>query len=381
MALGEAAVGEAGRPRTADVEIFTDGVSKFDALESAIGAAQHHVHLEYYIWEPDRVGTRLRDALCRRAEAGIEVRVLVDGFGSSNAHDRFWRPLRAAGGDVRRFNALSFNRWQPRMANFRTHRKIAVIDGQVGFTGGMNVSDVHTGQSAGQAAWRDSHLRLHGHAVRGLQVVFFEDWHYAGGDAPDIDPYLPNPDAVLPGQHVAQVLSSGPDENLDAIHKTFFSAIAGATERVFLTTPYFVPDEATFHALTTAAIRGADVRILVPLGGDVPLVAAAARSYYPELLEAGARIFEYGPPVLHAKTLVVDGTLAQVGTANFDNRSFRLNFEVAISLYDAGLCDVLAETFERDLTRALEVTPAQLASASFPSRLGASAARLLSPIL
>ena len=136
-----------------------------------------------------------------------------------------------------------------------------------------------------------------------------------------------------------------------------------------------------FHALTTAALRGADVRILVPLGGDVPLVAAAARSYYPELLEAGARIFEYGPPVLHAKTIVVDDTLAQVGTANFDNRSFRLNFEVAVNLYDPGLCDELAATFEKDLRHAREVTLDMLRNASFPQRFAASAARLLSPIL
>ncbi|MFK7990812.1 MAG: cardiolipin synthase [Sandaracinaceae bacterium] len=381
IALGEAAVGEAGRTRTAEVHVYTDGKSKYAALEAAIARAEHHVHLEYYIWEPDTVGTRLRDALCRRAKDGIEVRVLVDGFGSSKAHDRFWRPLRDAGGDVRRFNAFSLARWRPRMANFRTHRKIVVVDGRVGFTGGMNVTDVHTEEVSKEAAWRDSHLELHGPAVKGLQVVFFEDWHYAGGDAPDIGPYLPVPGAVAPGGHVVQVLSSGPDENLDAIHKTFFSSIAGAGERVFLTTPYFVPDEATFHALTTAAVRGADVRILVPLGGDVPLVAAAARSYYPELLEAGARIFEYGPPVLHAKTLVVDDTLAQVGTANFDNRSFRLNFEVAVNLFDAGLCDELAKTFERDLENAREVTKSQVEHASFPSRLGASAARLLSPIL
>ena len=217
--------------------------------------------------------------------------------------------------------------------------------------------------------------------MRGLQVVFFEDWHYACGDAPEIAKYLPPPGEVAPGGHVIQVVSSGPDENLDAIHKLFFSSIAGAGRRVYLTTPYFVPDEATFHALTTAAVRGADVRILVPLGGDVPLVAAAARSYYPELIEAGARIYEYGPPVLHAKTLVVDDTLAQVGTANFDNRSFRLNFEVVVNLYDAGICDELAGQFEKDLERAREITADMIRDASFVRRVTTSAARLLSPIL
>ncbi|HJL19745.1 MAG TPA: cardiolipin synthase [Sandaracinaceae bacterium LLY-WYZ-13_1] len=381
MSLCEAAVGLAGRPRTAEVRIFTEGRAKYAALEAAIAEATHHVHLEYYIWEPDRIGTRLRDRLCERAKAGVKVRVLVDGFGSSKAHDRFWKPLRDAGGDVRRFNALTLARWRPRMANFRTHRKIVVVDGTVGFTGGMNVTDVHTDEHTGEEAWRDTHVELRGLAVKGLQMVFFEDWLYAGGDARDIDAYLPAPGSVPAASRVCQIVSSGPDENLDAIHKLFFASIAGAGARVLLTTPYFVPDEATFHALTTAALRGADVRILVPKGGDVPLVAAAARSYYPELLEAGARIFEYGPPVLHSKTLVVDDALALVGTANFDNRSFRLNFEVVVAAYDAGTADELARAFEHDLTHAREITLAMVRGAPFHTRLAASAARLLSPIL
>jgi cardiolipin synthase len=381
LALGEAAVGRAGRPRLASVRLWTEGQGAYAALEEAIAGATHHIHLEYYIWEPDRIGTRLRDALAARARSGVEVRVLVDGFGSGGARDRFWEPLREAGGDVRRFNALTLTRWRPRMTNFRTHRKIAIVDGSRGFTGGMNISDVHTAEHHGASAWRDTHIELHGAAVRGLQVVFFEDWHYAAGTVPSIERYLPSDAVPSNDARIVQVLSSGPDENLDAIHKLFFASIAGAGSRVLLTTPYFVPDEATFHALTTAAIRGADVRILVPKGSDVPLVAAAARSYFPELLEAGARVFEYGPPVLHAKTLVVDDTLALVGTANFDNRSFRLNFEVAVATYDAGVSDELAAAFDSDLHHAVELTLRDLRNAPFRSRLAASAARLLSPLL
>lgn len=383
IALCEHAAGRAARPRHAALEILRTGRAKYAALERAISEASHHVHLEYYIWEPDRIGTRLRDALVERAKAGVEVRVLVDGFGSSKAHDRFWGPLVEAGGRVRRFNELSLARWRPRMANFRTHRKIAVIDGAVGFTGGMNVTDVHTDEHSGEAAWRDTHVRLEGPAVKGLSMVFFEDWGYATGEPAQIAPYVAERErtSAPAGSVWTQIVASGPDEDLDAIHKLFFASIAGAGRRVLLTTPYFVPDEPIFQALTTAALRGADVRVLVPAAGDVPLVAAAARSYYPELVAAGVRIFEHGAPVLHAKTLVIDDVVAIVGTANTDNRSFRLNFEVVCAIYDAATCEELAAMFAQDLERSREVTRNDIRKEPFARRLYTSAARLLSPIL
>jgi len=376
----ECTVGRAGRPRRADARLFFDGKSKYDALEAAIREAGRHIHLEYYIWEPDVTGTRLRDLLIERAEAGVEIRVLVDGFGSSNAHDRFWQPLRDAGGQVRRFNEVTLMRWRPRMVNFRTHRKIVVLDGIVGFTGGMNVTDVHTSDVSNEAAWRDTHLEIRGHAVKGLQMVFFEDWHYAGGDAPEVDRYLPTGSSLDFGKYTAQIVSSGPDENLDAIHKLFFTAIAAAKERVQLTTPYFVPDETVLAALTAAALGGVDVRVLVPEGGDQPFVAAAARSYYPELLEAGVKIYEMTDPVLHAKTLVVDD-LAVIGTANTDTRSFRLNFEVVVAFEERELADELAVVFERDLSSADRVSLDALRKAPLTRRLVSSVARLFSPIL
>ncbi len=377
--LCENTVGQAARLRRGTLQLFNTGAEKYAALEVALANAEHHIHLEYYIWEPDTIGTRLRDRLVERARSGVEVRVLVDGFGSSKAHDRFWRPLREAGGEVRRFNALTLTRWRPRMANFRTHRKIAVIDGTVGFTGGMNVSDVHTAEVSGDDAWRDTHARIDGSAVKGLQLVFFEDWHYATGSAPDGHAYVPPGDE---GEgELLQIVSSGPDENLDAIHKLYFSAIAGSHQRVWLTTPYFVPDDSIVHALSAAALRGADVRVLVPEKGDVPVVAAAARSYYPELLEVGVKIFEHTGPVLHAKTLIVDDYLAVVGTANTDNRSFRLNFEVLVAAYERGTCDTLGRDFHADLRQSRRVTRKDLNRVTFAERLVTSTARLLSPLL
>ncbi|MBX3270640.1 MAG: cardiolipin synthase [Sandaracinaceae bacterium] len=377
----ERTVGRAGQPRRADLVVHYDGDAKYAALERAIAEAKRHIHLEYYIWEPDRVGTRLRDRLIERAKGGVEVRVLVDGFGSNKAHDRFWAPLREAGGQVRRFNELTLLRWRPRMVNFRTHRKIAVIDGEVGFTGGMNVADVHSREVSGDAAWRDTHVELRGPGVKGLQVVFFEDWHYAGGDAPEVDEYLPDIGPFASGDYLVQVVSSGPDEGLDAIHKLFFTSIAAAVRRVELTTPYFVPDETMLSALMSAALGGVDVTVLVPEGGDAPFVAAAARSYYPELLEAGVKIYEHrDPPVLHAKTLVVDD-LAVIGTANTDTRSFRLNFEVVVAIHDPRVADALSQKLREDLERSRRVTLSAMRRAPLHRRLYSSTARLFSPLL
>lgn len=380
MKLSQMAVGAIAMPRRAELKIFFDGASAYAAIEAAIAEARHHVHCEYYIWEPDRIGTQLRDLLRRKAEDGVKVRVLVDDFGSSKAREKFWAPLIAAGAEVMRFNALTFKRWRPRMTNFRTHRKIVVVDGQIGFTGGMNVTDVHTASHTGDEAWRDTHVKMTGPAVKGLQLVFFEDWYCCGMvEVPDAAAYLQAGEVA--SERRVQVVSSGPEEHIDAIHKLYFSAITGARERVLLTTPYFVPDETLVNALNTAALRGVDVRILVPARGDLPLVAAAASTFYDELLATGVRVYEYGPVVLHAKTLVVDDHLAIVGTANVDNRSFKLNFEIVLASYATEDCDRLSQQFETDLESAHEVTSAALAQQPLPRRIAAAGARLFAPLL
>lgn len=381
VTLGEAASGEAGIPRTARVEIYLNGRDTYAAIVEAISGAQHHVHLEYYIWEPDNIGTRIRDALVERARAGVAVRVLVDGFGGAACKRPFWAPLVEAGGLVKRFNALTPRRLRPRLANFRTHRKIVVVDGSIGFTGGTNVSDVHTAEFSGEAAWRDTHLRLEGDAVRGLQLVFCEGWHDVCDQVIEGEAYFPAAHARHPDDRLVQVMASGPDENYNVIHKLFVASVATARKRVLLTAPYFVPDAPLFTALTTAALAGVDVRVLSPAENDLRLVGAASRSYYPELLEAGVRLFEYGPPMLHAKTLVVDDVLAIVGTANADARSFRLNFEVIVACYQPDICDLMADAFAEDLERSTEIDREHVAGYGFGTRLAQNFARVLSPTL
>ncbi|NOY93330.1 MAG: cardiolipin synthase [Deltaproteobacteria bacterium] len=382
MRMVRQAAGPSAVPRRGALRIFAEGDTLYDAVVEDIAKACDHVHVEYYIFEPDEVGTRLRDALTERARAGVRVRLLVDGFGSSSAASgAFFAPLREAGGHVERFNALKITRWRPRLANFRTHRKIVVVDGRVAYTGGMNVTRVHSRRASGDDAWRDTHARVEGHAARGLQMTFAEDWYYATEQEPDNAECFPAPEKLPQEDHLLQVAASGPDENENAIHKLFFSAIAGAQSRVWLTTAYFVPDLAIMTALVATAMRGVDVRILLPAKGDVRVVAAAARSYFDELLAAGVRIFEYGPNVLHAKTLVTDEDVAIIGTANTDNRSFKLNFEVSLACYEPEVARELAAIFETDLERATEVLAEDRARRGRFTELKENIARLLSPIL
>jgi cardiolipin synthase len=379
--LSRLAQAAAGLPATSvrDVRLLVDGAAKYDALLADIRGAQRHVHLEYYIYEPDRTGAALRDALAERARAGVKVRLLLDAVGSASAR-RFFRPLVDAGGELAWFHPVRLGRvWQRPWLNLRTHRKIVVIDGCIAYTGGMNVSDAQD-ERLKPLAYRDLHLRLEGDAVRVLQGVFADDWAYATDDhgfLADVARETP------PEQHdpiAAQVLVSGPDSTWEAIHRLHVAAIHAARARVWLTTPYFVPGEAAMMALTSAALGGLDVRLLVPRMSDSRLVTLAARSYFGPLLEAGVKVYEYGPRLLHSKSLLVDDHFALLGSANFDHRSFRLNFEVSILFDDPGVATELAKVIESEFAHAPRVNRDGKRSL-LRDRLPEALARLLSPIL
>jgi cardiolipin synthase A/B len=395
-----------------EVQLFTDGDDCYDALVAAIAGARRHVHLEYYIFRDDTTGLRIVEALEERARAGTEVRLLVDAVAEGLGHATV-RRMRHAGVDVRFFNRVRPFRLWWRILNFRSHRKIAVIDGWIGFTGGMNVTDDHSVRAKGQAAWRDTHVRIVGPATHGLQATFMQNWLFATGHDLGCDRrerfaslFPPTPageelaDVMTFGHHdgsvatpapaagsapvapvqIAQILASGPDDDVYAIEAFYFAAITSAHERLWLTTPYFVPGEAILAAIASAAHRGVDVRLLVPHKTDSTWVDAASRTYHDELLAAGAQIYLYESPMLHAKTAIVDEAVAIVGTANLDNRSFRLNFEVVAVFYGGHCVADLARAFEADLAHA---KPQELREAKSPflQRLLASAARLLAPQL
>ncbi|HWU89536.1 MAG TPA: cardiolipin synthase [Kofleriaceae bacterium] len=379
LAMVAMELGEASPLPAEDVQVYLDGASAYEAILAAVAAATHHVHLEYYIWEPDTIGTRLRDLLIERARAGLAVRMVVDATGSNRLSRRFLAPLRAAGVQIAWFNPIRLRSLRLRRPDFRTHRKIIVCDGRVAFTGGMNITDLHSAKLS-PAYWRDTHMRIVGAAVWPLQRIFIEDLYFATDALCPVDagtfPRLPGG-----GDHLVQIVGSGPDSDAFAIHKVLFTAINQSTERLWLTTPYFVPDEALLAALITAGLRDVDVRLIVPKQGDSRLVDLAARSYFPELVAAGVKVYEYEARFIHAKTIVCDDDVAVIGTANLDNRSFRLNFEVAAVAYGPQVNATLADAFLADLAESRELTRAALERQPLRRRLGQAMARLISPLL
>jgi len=382
-ALGTAACGLPVSTATA-ADLLSGGAATFDAIFEAVRNARDHVHLEYYIFEPDTTGTALRDLLVERARAGVTVRLLLDALGSKRIGKRFMAPMFEAGVHVGLFHDTRIGRRLRPVTNYRTHRKIIVCDGRIGFTGGVNITDAEDSRIRPDA-YHDVHLRIEGSAVRWLQTTFLEDWTYATGENPRLmdtalDRLLPrSPANEAAGDIAVQIVTSGPDSPLEAIHRMHVAAIHSASKRAWLTTPYFVPGEPALMALTSAALRGVDVRLMVPRRSDSLIVSAAARSYYDELIGAGVRIWEYKARMLHSKTLVVDGQCAMIGTANFDNRSFRLNFEVCAVVYGTALANALVAQFETDLRSASPVRRQR--RASFVRRLGDATARLFSPLL
>ena len=352
------------------VEVLVGAPDTYDALIAAIGAARDHIHLEYYAFRADASGMRIIRALEEAASRGVAVRVLYDGFGSAGL-GRSLRVLRKKGGKKAAFFPLDPIR-KAATINLRNHRKVLVIDGVLGFCGGVNIGDQFV-------PWRDVHLRIEGPAVAQLSAVFVEDWFFATREDLVAPRYMPTVSAV--GTSTMQIIESGPDQAHEAIHRLYFAAIASAQTRVWVTTPYFVPDRAILVALTTAASRGVDVRLITPAHSNWGVTLHAGHSFYEELLGAGVRVFEYHGGMLHTKTLAVDGRFATVGSANLDVRSFRLNFELIAVLYDEVSVRKMEALFEEDLVKSNEVLLAAWMKRGLGPRLKESVGRLLAPLL
>jgi len=387
----------------------------FGAFQTAIEAAQRCIHCEFYIWKDDETARAITAMLTERARAGVVVRVLVDHLGSIALPSSHFDALRAAGGNVRWYSPLRLPALRRRI-NFRNHRKIMTIDGNVGFLGGLNIGDEYLGASD---KWRDLHVELTGDAVVGLDAIFLEDWLQTTGEVIDLrgthhecddgfDPRKPvptrparaarfrqraermNPFAGAQPRELAsrgplvQIIPSGPDTAVVGVIGTqLTAAIASASRRAWVATPYFIPDEPLMLALRTAALSGVDVRLLLPRpeNNDQFLVAWAARSYYDDVLEAGGRIFEYNRGMLHAKYMVVDDVVCAIGSANMDVRSFHLNHEVTAMFYASAVARGLAEIFAHDVADSTEVTLKGREDPSIQTRLLENAARVLSPLL
>lgn len=360
------------------VDVLLGGAATYAAIGEAIDAAEHHVHAEYYLIRPDKSGQWFFDKLKAAARRGVQVRLLCDGWGCF-ALPRAWiRNLLDHGVRVTFFFPLSSMLAQP--VSLRNHRKIVVVDGTVGFTGGINIGDEYLGQLASVGAWRDTHIRVHGPAVAELQSVFLRDWFFSSKEIVRDPAFFP-PWTELPGEAIMAVLTSGPDTDSEAIHRVFFGAIAGARERVFINTGYFVPDRSILVALQMAALQGIEVRIMLPSRSNHAVTFHAGRSFYDDLIEAGVHIHEYIPGMIHAKTMVVDGRTALVGSANMDLRSFRLNFEVHALIKDEVTANALEQNFLADLKQSREVTLADWRERPMHMRVAEGAARLVSPLL
>jgi cardiolipin synthase len=360
------------------VTLYNDTQNAFDALLAAVEAAQDHVHLEFFIIRWDSAGEKLVRVLTGKAREGAQVRLLYDDMGCVNLNKRFFWPLQRAGGRVAPFLPLNPLRSHIQI-NLRNHRKIVVIDGKVGFTGGMNIGDEYLGKSKYFGYWRDEFLRLQGPAVAGLQRIFAEDWDFAMKEPLSGKRYFPRLEPA--GDSLVQVIDSGPDEEVKRIREMYFAAILSAEKYIRLATPYFVPDTGLLDALRLARYRGVEVDIITLWKPDHVLPFFAGRYYWDQMLAVGARIWRYQRGMMHSKILIVDGQWAMMGSANFDNRSLLLNFEAACILYTQGVVAELEKHYIRDREDCVRLQRDEFARRSFWMRLAESGARLLSPVL
>ena len=360
------------------VQLLIDARRTVDEIAAALSSARSSIHLEYYIWQPDKLGTRLRDLLIEKARQGIRVRFLYDGIGSSRLTHRFLKPMLDARIQVAPFvPGQSFReRWS---INLRSHRKIVIVDGQTAFTGGMNVGDEYLGLDPHFGRWRDTHLRLHGPTVLQLQEVFAVDWKYATGEELTQEEFFPPPNQV--GSVFAQIVASGPDDEGEVFHGLMFAAINAARNRVTVATSYFVPTPSLVSALESAAQRSVKTRVLLSGPKTYWATLCAARSNYDSLLRAGVEIYEYQAGQLHSKTLTIDGCWSLVGTPNFDARSLFLNFEVGAVLYDRSLAEQLEHQFDEDLAHAHQIDAVTWFQRSVWDKLQENFCRMFSPVL
>ncbi|MBS4219372.1 cardiolipin synthase [Bacillus sp. FJAT-49711] len=361
------------------VDIFTDGEHKFRSLLNDIISAKDHIHIVYYIVRNDRLGKELLDTLTKKAKEGVEVKFLYDAMGSRRLPRKFFRPLIEAGGKV----SVFFPAVLPHLnlqVNFRNHRKLAIIDGEIGYTGGFNIGDEYLGLNKRFGYWRDTHLRICGKAVYAMQTRFILDWNQASSTKVMYEDRLfPEIEAV--GVTDVQIVSSGPDSEWEQIKYGMLKLITSAKKYIYIQTPYFIPDASVLDAIKIAALSGVDVRLMIPNKPDHPFVYWATLSNVGQLLRTGAKVYIYENGFIHAKTMVADGKIATVGTANIDVRSFKLNFEVNAFLYDEILVEKLVDIYGNDIKHSRELTLEEYQNRSSFIRFKESLSRLLSPIL
>lgn len=362
-----------------EVEMYFSGEDKFKALLESVSNAKEYIYIEYYIIKSDGIGTKIIDKLTEKAKEGVEVKVLYDGMGGRKLKRGCFDELKAAGGEV----AVFFPPFVPFFTlriNYRNHRKICIIDGKEAYVGGFNIGDEYLGLSKKFGFWRDTHIKIKGTAVEGLLWRFFKDWRFAAHKN-NTHCQLEIPENSLNGSSGIQIVSSGPDSKWASVKDGYFKMITNARKRIYIQTPYFIPDDSIFEALRVAGLSGLDVKVMIPCKPDHPFVYWAGLSYIGELLEAGVKFYTYENGFLHSKTFIMDDFVTSVGTANLDIRSFKLNFEVNAFIYDEEVNQKMVDQFHLDLEQCEEITMEKYAKRSNIVKLKESVSRLLSPIL
>ena len=362
------------------IKLLLNGEEKFPELMEALENAKHHIHMEYYIYEYDEIGNKIIELLIRKAKEGVQVRFIYDDFGSPTIKKKTEKTLRDAGAEIHPFHKVHFYLLANRI-NYRNHRKIVVIDGQTGFVGGINVSDRYINKKKGQLYWRDTHLRIDGPGVYYLQYLFLADWNFCCPGNLKLEKIFFNEDLPVKDDKLVQIVASGPDSKQPSVLFSILQAIYLAKKEILITTPYLIPGDNIIDALRIAASSGLSVKLLVPGISDSRLVNAASKANYNDLLQAGVEIYLYQKGFVHAKTLIADGKLSMIGTANMDHRSFELNFEVNAIIYDKAFSEQMRKVFFDDLIQAKKLDAEDWYKRSLYAKLSERCAALFSPCL
>ncbi len=388
LSLKQASLTDIAPLKGNEVQILTNGDITFKDILTYLKKATNHIHIQYYIFKTDEISTEIRDVLIDKAKSGVEVRFMYDGFGSHALSPEFLAPLKDVGAEVYPYDPI-YSPWIVRTANLRNHRKIIVIDGQIGFTGGLNVGEEYRSNTDEFHIWRDTHLRVQGLAVRELQEAFLKDWVYLKNEMNSADQFItplglekyfnPKPQ----GNDWAQVVYGGPYDEENLVRDSMLNLMESAHESVWIISPYFVPDDEALAAIRRVALNGIDVKVIIPGKGDRGISFNGSNAYIDTMIDAGAKMYAYDKDsFVHAKIMIVDSKEAAVGTANFDVRSFRLNHELMVYLYEDSLAiQHLVKDFKQDIVDSKRFTKEDMLKKPVTKRLKETLSSLLSPIL
>jgi cardiolipin synthase len=365
-----------------EVKLLINGENKFPEVIEALKNAKHHIHIQYYIFEDGDIADQIKDILIQKAKEGVQVRFIYDDFGSRSIRKEFVDELINGKVQAYPFYKVIFILLANRV-NYRNHRKIIIVDGCIGFTGGINVSDryINSKDKPNQVFWRDTHVKITGPGVYYLQYLFICDWNFCSGKRLKVDKDYFCTETNHKGKALVQIAASGPDSDRPTLMFSMEQAISLAEKELLITTPYFIPGKSILDALHVAALSGVKIKILVPGKSDSAFIDAAARSYYGELLTSGVDIYLYQKGFVHAKTMVSDSRLSIIGTANMDQRSFELNFEVNSMIYDTAISKQLRDVFYDDIKNSTKINPRTWKRRPLYMQLPERLVRLLSPLL